>query len=805
MPVHHEPQPLKTPLLCWHESLASARNDALVALSTDAARIATTRPLAAGTAVYLELEGGAGIDGVATALDSTGFIVEFVAVDDAASVLIARALRDNDPVVNDPVVDDEVAHVGERPALRPAAILSPPVAPEVATPGPVLVSAAPVVRPVVAPPAVPESVTLAAEPERVVVAPVPEDIFAPTERVVVPVRDEVSIADALRFELNDDDDAVVAPARAPAQLVPDFEAAVPGDDAPAPAPIVEPFDDLHSDDLVDAAFAYNQPADTAEQPDFDGAFELPTAEQAARNAANEAAFLANDDISDAGAEDAPRTTALFARAAPADTADTADMPVEQAPPVRASLARSPTASLFDVPHTVPMGSLPPPSATQDLVLSPAALSADAWARAKAEPATAAPVGSAVPPAKETTDKWPVARAISTDHHNVHGAFDDLDVTAPGAHAVDAPTRAVPRSPAVAAMSAADATWKPIGNPAFDDDETHIDPVSASEVTAPAVVDRRVDDVASDDFADGFDVAFTNPGMPALAAMPAAHSIELEIDDDEIELDHRPNLAIEHDETARNIADEIADEIGDEAADRDHFATARPLPKPEPASDDAPRVVDVDFSEFRDVLGATRRVYDALLPSLLPQATSEVVSPAPAMSVPVAPVTTAASLSLPQPPPSLVQLPAPVDVPLALPRPPGSRNTGAFGLGDAENPFGGDTDRTYADSVPPPPPPHAEPWTVSVPPSPAFPAPRLLDADFAPVLHRGGNSSVPRAVPFAGDSEPLAEPPTTSTTTVNPLTPSTPDDLPLVVGDQVQVKAKDLVDDEWHIGPGPHRR
>jgi hypothetical protein len=372
-----------------------------------------------------------------------------------------------------------------------------------------------------------------------------------------------------------------------------------------------------------------------------------------------------------------------------------------------------------------------------------------------------------------------------------------------------------------APALADATWKPIGGQAFDDDDTHIDPVSATDVTVRAAVASPVNDVASDDLADGFDVAFTNPGIAVLAPMPTdapgapEHAIELELDDDEIELDHRPNLTLEpaeeaDDDIAGEVANAIADDLGDEASERDHFASARPLPEPElehePASDDAPRVVDVDFSEFRDVLGATRRVYDALLPSLLPRTASEVAVPA--VSVPVAPATTAASLSLPQPPPSLLQLPvapAAADGPLVLPRPPGSRNTGSFGLGAAGNPFGGDPDaRNDADSVPPPALPRDEPWTVSLPPSPAFPAPRLLDADFAPVLHAAGNSSAPRAIPFAGDSQPLAAPPTTLTT-VSPLTPSTPDDLPLVVGDQVLLSAEDLVDDDWQIGPGPQRR
>lgn len=982
MPVHHLPQPLKTPLLCWHESLSSARNDALVALSADSARIATTRPLPTGTAVYLELEGGAGIDAVATALDATGFIVEFVTVDDAAAVLIERALRDN--------ADDRVPQPFERTVSRPAAILSPPTAPtdfsahnDVVEPEPALAhtaeapiepvaSEAPsfvgaamfgvaavavfdeapvVVQAQVAPPA-PFTPDAAVEPEpepepaapapmrapalveppptasepthlvaapsfaaalvepaplsaALVEAPAPAPAFAIEEPALVappPLafsaapaveampavsamqQDEVSIADALRFELDDDDDAVAAPPPAPVVELRPFSE--PATATPAPAPIVEPFDDLHSDDLVDAAFAHYQPAPTAEQPDFDQAFSVPRAEQAAFDAAAEAAFLANDDV----ATEVPRTRTDELFALPADSV-----------PAPATLSRTPTASLFDMPHTVTMGSLPvpPPNATQDLLLSPAALSAEAWAQAMGQaPATAAPVVDAgVPPAKETTDKWPLARAITAEapefgraparsgvdvvleaapapQQSIASHLDTVfgqtaqvlapadsfaapEVTAPGAHAFALPITTnglvldvaetapvadvieVAEAPDANDANDANATWAPIARQTVDDDDddTHVDPVLASddvsEATVPAVAATPVNDVASDDLAEGFDVAFTNPGVFALEPMPTAestfapppstgeHAIDLELDDDEIELDHRPNLVLEPVDDAQ--FDHSFD--NDDSDDHDHVealaATAvpvaamppervpsRPLPtldpEPEPASDDAPRVVDVDFSEFRDVLGATRRVYDALLPSLLPRAPTGVVPAPPAVSVPQPPPTTAATLGLPQPPPSLLTPPEPrqaTETPFVLPRPPGSRNTATLGFGAAGNPFGGDSERQrFADSVPPALPalPNDEPWTVSSPPQPAFPAPRLLDADLGPVL-TAGNSSAPRGLPFVGDS---GAPAPTTQTTVSPLTSSTPDDLPLVVGDQVVLSAEDLVDDDWQIGPGP---
>ncbi|HEY1100909.1 MAG TPA: hypothetical protein VGF99_18360, partial [Myxococcota bacterium] len=157
---------LKTPLLCWHESLLSARNDALVALSTESARISTTRPLPPGTAVFLELEGGASIDAITTEGDSGGFVVEVVTVDDAATQLIDRALRDiveprrraSDSLVPGPITHVEPARAPTpAPMLMALPVLEPPVdvAPVLArapTPSPVLVELPPVVD-AVAPPA----------------------------------------------------------------------------------------------------------------------------------------------------------------------------------------------------------------------------------------------------------------------------------------------------------------------------------------------------------------------------------------------------------------------------------------------------------------------------------------------------------------------------------------------------------------------------------------------------------------------------------------------------------------------------
>jgi hypothetical protein len=85
------PTPLTTPLQCWHESIHSARHDLIVALSEHQARIATNRPLPIGTAVFVEFAGGAGVDAITTEADDNGFVVEFIAVDDAVAAVLAAA------------------------------------------------------------------------------------------------------------------------------------------------------------------------------------------------------------------------------------------------------------------------------------------------------------------------------------------------------------------------------------------------------------------------------------------------------------------------------------------------------------------------------------------------------------------------------------------------------------------------------------------------------------------------------------------------------------------------------------------
>ena len=96
-----EPQPLRSPLLCWHESLVSARTDPLVSLSADGAFIATDRPVPAGTPLFLELsqeeEGArAEVDAVAVAGagPEPGFAVRFVALDDDARRFVAARLAE---------------------------------------------------------------------------------------------------------------------------------------------------------------------------------------------------------------------------------------------------------------------------------------------------------------------------------------------------------------------------------------------------------------------------------------------------------------------------------------------------------------------------------------------------------------------------------------------------------------------------------------------------------------------------------------------------------------------------------------
>ena len=49
---------LKSPLPCWHESVASARTDPLVTLSVHGGHIETPRPVPPGTPLFLELSLG---------------------------------------------------------------------------------------------------------------------------------------------------------------------------------------------------------------------------------------------------------------------------------------------------------------------------------------------------------------------------------------------------------------------------------------------------------------------------------------------------------------------------------------------------------------------------------------------------------------------------------------------------------------------------------------------------------------------------------------------------------------------------
>ena len=144
-----EPQPLRSPLLCWHESLVSARTDPLVSLSADGAFIATDRPVPAGTPLFLELsqeeEGArAEVDAVAVAGagPEPGFAVRFVALDDEARRFIATRLseerRAKEPgatLVPTSIEADATSDVELLPppspgaAARPSALSLVPVAP----------------------------------------------------------------------------------------------------------------------------------------------------------------------------------------------------------------------------------------------------------------------------------------------------------------------------------------------------------------------------------------------------------------------------------------------------------------------------------------------------------------------------------------------------------------------------------------------------------------------------------------------------------------------------------------------------
>lgn len=107
---------LKSPLPCWHESLASARTDPLVSLSLQGGHIETSRPVPPGTPVFLELSLGqslgaekAEIDAVAEAPrpgNPSGFFVRFLRMDERARAWMEERLRLEAP---DPVPAPESA------------------------------------------------------------------------------------------------------------------------------------------------------------------------------------------------------------------------------------------------------------------------------------------------------------------------------------------------------------------------------------------------------------------------------------------------------------------------------------------------------------------------------------------------------------------------------------------------------------------------------------------------------------------------------------------------------------------------
>jgi hypothetical protein len=158
--------------------------------------------------------------------------------------------------------------------------------------------------------------------------------------------------------------------------------------------------------------------------------------------------------------------------------------------------------------------------------------------------------------------------------------------------------------------------------------------------------------------------------------------------------------------------------------------SRPLPPPEDEG-----VVEVDFSEFRDVLGvATFKAVDAR------------------------PTTGGGRISTPQP------------VSTALPRTPSTSHTPQA---PTRNPFAGDSGvGARPDSTPPlatgdAPAGGDGQWVVT---SPSLPAPRLLDRGLDQVLRSGGpNSVTPQPLPFIHDSTPPPTAPVTPATTTVPAT------------------------------------
>lgn len=114
---------LRTPLMCWHESLYAARTDRLLSLGEQGAELATDAPIPLGAALYLEFPMGqkpdaplAQVDAVVTRLIAgVGVELSFVAVPPDAHAFVRTRVQtggEAPPLATASLAADEAAAAG---------------------------------------------------------------------------------------------------------------------------------------------------------------------------------------------------------------------------------------------------------------------------------------------------------------------------------------------------------------------------------------------------------------------------------------------------------------------------------------------------------------------------------------------------------------------------------------------------------------------------------------------------------------------------------------------------------------------
>lgn len=716
--------------------MLSARHDLVVALSDRRARIATDRPLPAGTAVFLEFADGACVDAIATdGGDDAGFVVEFVAVDPRAAEIMAHALRPAVPAVTAPPVP--VGPITMSPQV--AAFLSDPAG-----------SAEGV--------DVDVHVDVDVEAGGAGEADLVEAAFAVVEKPLPRTRtDELFVGvttpgGAPLTSLADAGGPAAAPSAktGPATLVA-FDlppvTLVPAEHEP---PVVGAVDGDRQVAGVENTAPRSRTA-TLTPMMATTAPPMPATDSAPTAQAPVDPFLGGFDV--------PFTGSFVAAALPTEDANDAVPAVETT--AAATLSESATTPASTATATATLHEAPGPS------WSPRSLNTD--------------IGEDDSSPVEQTQRWPIARVAEVVTTSLlplsvtptPGVLPTLRVTAeqgrtstptpvpvsrPFSAVDDEPVEQTQRWPAAraklgevlaveAAIEASVPSDAPMSTSSPPGDDTLVPVVAAAAEAGGDEEEDTLDAAFSGAFGDdeNEDVAPTPAPAPALGAPVAA-------------FDEAIDITMEF-TGARARVQGVS------------MPVTRPLPEPDGG------VIDVDFSEFADVLGVATFKSEAP-PLVTPSNVSRIATPHPvSVSLPRTPSALSTALSS--------AVPAPIE----------------------RNPFAGDSGkRALADSTPPTTPATPvtslqELWVASSPQT-TLPTPRLLDHELDPVLRAGGrgsntprpqatgdatpwttgrDSSTPQAMPFVGDTPaptlaPAAQPtptPAPATTNALALAPATP--------------------------------